>query len=334
MTTNYVNGQDMLAFTNQNGITGTWTAGDRRAHADRHRHHRQLPDGAALDHLHQHQRRPEHRQPHRQLRGQRRHGEQQHRDPQDRSVTAVNDAPVNTVPGAQTTATNTAKVFSSGNGNLISITDADAAAGIDAGPADQHQRHDHALRHDRPDLHGRRRHRRRDDDLHRHRRQRQHRAGGLSFNPTTGFTGAASLQIVTNDQGNTGSGGTLTDTDTVTITVDADTAPTAVADSYPVNEDTLLTVAVGSGVLVNDSDPQSDPLTAALVSDVANGALALSADGSFTYQPAPTSTASDSFTYKANDGQLDSNVGDGHHHRGCAQRRAGQQRARRRRTRP
>ena len=42
---------------------------------------------------------------------------------------------------------------------------------------------------------------------------------GLSFNPTTGFTGAASLQIVTSDQGNTGSGGTLTDTDTVTITV-------------------------------------------------------------------------------------------------------------------
>jgi hypothetical protein len=26
MTTNYVNGQDTLAFTNQNGITGTWTA--------------------------------------------------------------------------------------------------------------------------------------------------------------------------------------------------------------------------------------------------------------------------------------------------------------------
>ena len=42
---------------------------------------------------------------------------------------------------------------------------------------------------------------------------------GLSFNPTTGFTGAASLQIVTSDQGNTGTGGTLTDNDTVAITV-------------------------------------------------------------------------------------------------------------------
>ena len=38
------------------------------------------------------------------------------------SVTAVNDAPVNTVPGAQTTDMNTAKVFSTGNGNLISIS--------------------------------------------------------------------------------------------------------------------------------------------------------------------------------------------------------------------
>ncbi len=42
---------------------------------------------------------------------------------------------------------------------------------------------------------------------------------GLSFNPTTSFTGAASLQIVTSDQGNTGTGGTLTDSDTITINV-------------------------------------------------------------------------------------------------------------------
>ena len=42
---------------------------------------------------------------------------------------------------------------------------------------------------------------------------------GLSFAPTANYNGAASLQIVTNDQGNTGSGGALTDTDTVNITV-------------------------------------------------------------------------------------------------------------------
>ena len=47
---------------------------------------------------------------------------------------------------------------------------------------------------------------------------------GLSFNPTADFVGAASLQIVTSDQGNTGSGGTLTDNDTVAITVTSTSA--------------------------------------------------------------------------------------------------------------
>ena len=44
---------------------------------------------------------------------------------------------------------------------------------------------------------------------------------GLSFNPTPDFNGAASLQIISDDQGNTGTGGPLTDTDTVNITVNA-----------------------------------------------------------------------------------------------------------------
>ncbi len=88
----------------------------------------------------------------------------------------------------------------------------------------------------------------------------------------------------------------------------ADVAPTAVANSYSVNEDTLLTVAVGTGLLVNDTDPESDPLTAVLVSDVANGDLGFNADGSFTYLPAANFNGSDSFSYKANDGLRDSNV--------------------------
>ena len=43
------------------------------------------------------------------------------------TVTAVSDAPVNTVPGAQSTNEDTARVFSSANGNQISIADLDAA---------------------------------------------------------------------------------------------------------------------------------------------------------------------------------------------------------------
>jgi hypothetical protein len=42
---------------------------------------------------------------------------------------------------------------------------------------------------------------------------------GMTFTPTTGFLGAASLTIFSDDQGNTGLGGAKTDTDTLTINV-------------------------------------------------------------------------------------------------------------------
>src|SRR5207249_7013188 len=45
------------------------------------------------------------------------------------TVNAVNDAPVNSVPAAQSTNEDTALVLSSGNGNLISISDVDGGAG-------------------------------------------------------------------------------------------------------------------------------------------------------------------------------------------------------------
>ncbi len=84
-------------------------------------------------------------------------------------------------------------------------------------------------------------------------------------------------------------------------------APVSVDDTYTTNEDTALTVAV-PGVLGNDTDIESDPLTVVLVADVAHGTLALAADGSFSYTPQTNFNGSDSFTYKANDGSLDSNV--------------------------
>src|SRR5207245_9429708 len=60
------------------------------------------------------------------------------------------------------------------------------------------------------------------------------------------------------------------------------------------------------GVLANDTDVDGDPLTAILVNGPAHGTLSLNNDGSFTYTPALNYNGSDSFTYKANDGQLDS----------------------------
>src|SRR5688500_13766349 len=84
-------------------------------------------------------------------------------------------------------------------------------------------------------------------------------------------------------------------------------APVAVNDSYTVAEDTVLTVSV-AGVLANDSDVENDALSAILVSEPGHGSLGLNADGSFSYTPAANFNGADSFTYKANDGALDSVV--------------------------
>ncbi len=84
--------------------------------------------------------------------------------------------------------------------------------------------------------------------------------------------------------------------------------PVAVDDANSTNEDSALTVAA-PGLLGNDSDGNvGDTLTAILVSNVANGTLALSADGSYVYTPTLNFNGSDSFTYKANDGTADSNT--------------------------
>ena len=83
--------------------------------------------------------------------------------------------------------------------------------------------------------------------------------------------------------------------------------PVAVNDSYSTNEDAPLTTGA-PGVLANDTDPDNDPLTAVLVSGPSHGTLTLNADGSFTYTPNLNYNGIDSFTYKANDAELDSNV--------------------------
>ena len=85
------------------------------------------------------------------------------------------------------------------------------------------------------------------------------------------------------------------------------TAPVAVADTYTTAQTTTLTVAT-PGVLANDTDAESNPLTAVLNTNVGHGTLTLNANGSFSYIPTAAYTGPDSFTYHANDGSLSSNV--------------------------
>ncbi|TAY93631.1 Ig-like domain-containing protein [Rhizobium ruizarguesonis] len=82
--------------------------------------------------------------------------------------------------------------------------------------------------------------------------------------------------------------------------------PVAVVDSYSTSEGTSLIIAAQGGVLANDTDADGNPLTGALVTGPAHGTLTLSSDGSFTYAPDAGYNGADSFTYKANDGTVDS----------------------------
>jgi len=77
-------------------------------------------------------------------------------------------------------------------------------------------------------------------------------------------------------------------------------APVALGDRFETNEDTLLNGAV----LTNDSDVDGDRLTVEILSGPTNGALAMQADGTFTYLPGPDYNGADAFTYRAFDGSL------------------------------
>jgi uncharacterized delta-60 repeat protein len=79
------------------------------------------------------------------------------------------------------------------------------------------------------------------------------------------------------------------------------TAPAAVPDGYTTTVNTPLPVAA-PGVMANDTDADGDPLTAALVTGPASGALTLNANGSFTYTPALNFAGNVSFTYRVSDG--------------------------------
>ncbi|MBF4510838.1 MAG: tandem-95 repeat protein, partial [Aeromicrobium sp.] len=96
---------------------------------------------------------------------------------------------------------------------------------------------------------------------------------------------------------------------TVTITVteasQPNTPPVANDDAYTATYRAYNTPALSvaaPGVLANDTDADSDPLTAVKLSDPAHGSLTLNTNGSFTYTPDEGFLGTDTFTYRASDG--------------------------------
>src|SRR5213076_1650427 len=126
--------------------------------------------------------------------------------------------------------------------------------------------------------------------------------GSFSYVPAANYDGADSFTYQANDG--------LADSGiaTVSITITGvNDAPLELDDNYITPEDTTLDVPA-AGVLANDSDMDGDTLSAILVSQPTHGVLTLNSNGSFSYDPATNYNGSDSFTYKANDGQADSGI--------------------------
>jgi len=84
--------------------------------------------------------------------------------------------------------------------------------------------------------------------------------------------------------------------------------PLATDDFYGMNQGSALSVPI-PGVLANDSDPDEDTLTVALVTGPAHAiSFQLNPNGSFSYTPPAYFHGEDSFTYRANDGTASSGV--------------------------
>ncbi|WP_303806552.1 retention module-containing protein [Aeromonas rivipollensis] len=112
-------------------------------------------------------------------------------------------------------------------------------------------------------------------------------AGGVTYQGEQDFNGQDALTMVTNDKGNTGSGGALVDTDVLPIEVQAvnDAPVTQVPAAMQVKEDGSLSLA---GISVKDVDAGTGPIS--MVLRVEHGVLTLlGAAGAVSVQGAGSS---------------------------------------------
>jgi hypothetical protein len=101
-----------------------------------------------------------------------------------------------------------------------------------------------------------------------------------------------------------GSGNGRTMTLAGTLTTDAAGPPVPSLTAVTTSEDTPLTSTLIA------TDINGDPLTFSIVTNGTKGTATITnaSTGAYVYTPAPNANGTDSFTFKANDGRLDSNV--------------------------
>lgn len=127
--------------------------------------------------------------------------------------------------------------------------------------------------------------------------------GSFTYTPSLDFFGSDSFTYRAND------GSDTSRPETVSIDVaPINDSPIGLPESYLTAPLKPLTVNVTDGVLNNDSDPDNSVLRAVIVSTTPSGTLNLTPDGSFTYSPALGFSGTDTFTYRASDGLLESDA--------------------------
>jgi VCBS repeat-containing protein len=120
--------------------------------------------------------------------------------------------------------------------------------------------------------------------------------GSFTYTPDANFNGADSFTYTIKDADGS------TATATVHLTVNSvNDLPVAVADSFSVDEDAILTGALAT----NDTLSGDGGNVWALASAAAHGTVVINADGTFTYTPTANYQGSDSFIYKITDSNGD-----------------------------
>ena len=235
------------------------------------------------------------------------------------SAVNVNDAPINSVPATQSTNEDIARVFSVGNGNLISITDVDAGTAslqitltgtngaislsgtsgltftVGDGTSDATMTFTGTLANINTAL------------------------AGLSFLSTANYFGPASLKITTNDQGNTGAGGAMSDSDTIGINVaSVSDAPTTSNNAVTTSEETPVTFSAANFPF-SDGDvgdtmqsvkitalPSVGTLTLGGVAVTLNQVIPVASLGTLVFTPALNGNGSPytTFSFQVSDGTL------------------------------
>ncbi len=118
-------------------------------------------------------------------------------------------------------------------------------------------------------------------------------AGAVAYTPTANYSGADTFSVRVTDS----AGGATTGTVTINVAAVND-LPVFTAAALTTNEDVVLNLQLSASV----ADPDGNPLTFAVATAPAHGAVTVSAAGASAYTPAANYNGTDSFAVSINDG--------------------------------